>query len=63
MAKPENWIKVTNAEIGHQEMYENFRDVLWDMGIDIWKDDDLAYEEGVDLFVCLKKKQEFKDES
>ena len=26
-------------------------------------DDDLAYEEGVDLFVCLKKKQEFKDES
>ena len=61
MSKPKNWIKVTDAEIGHQEMYENFRDVLWDMGIDVWEDNDLANEEEVDMFVCLKKREKAND--
>tara|TARA_R100000808_G_scaffold23123_1_gene50928 strand:- start:25712 stop:25897 length:186 start_codon:yes stop_codon:yes gene_type:complete len=58
MGKPTNWIRVSNADTGHYEMYQNFRDVLWDMGIDIWKDEDLASESAVDLFICLEKREE-----
>ena len=55
--KPEHWIKVHEANIGHHEMLNDFSAVLRDMEIDAFNDEEQAEKEGVDLFIVLEKQE------
>ena len=55
--KPEHWIKVYEANIGHHEMLDDFSAVLRNMGIDAFNDEEQAEKEGVDLFIVLEKQE------
>ena len=57
MIKSEHWIKVFDASIGHHEMLDDFSEVLRDMGIEAFNDDERAEKEGVDLFIVLEKQE------
>tara|TARA_A100001515_G_scaffold144933_1_gene150817 strand:+ start:609 stop:791 length:183 start_codon:yes stop_codon:yes gene_type:complete len=58
MKEPENWIKVNSADVGHEEMLDNFEQVLTNFGIDCYNDEELAQQHQCDLFVVLKKLKE-----
>tara|TARA_R100000231_G_scaffold113509_1_gene84311 strand:+ start:160 stop:342 length:183 start_codon:yes stop_codon:yes gene_type:complete len=59
MKEPEHWIKVHSADVGHQEMLDNFEEVLHHMNINCYNDEELAQQHQCDLFVVLEK---FKEE-
>ena len=56
MSKNKNkyWIKIFEANSGHYEMLEEFEEVLKDLNIDVYRDDE-EEEKGVDLFIRLNK--------
>jgi hypothetical protein len=52
--KNKHWIKIFEANSGHYEMLEEFEEVLKDLNIDVYRDDE-EEEKGVDLFIRLDK--------
>ena len=51
---PEHWIRIHETNASYEDMFDNFADVLGDMGIDCQiKDDELSSENG--LFIVLEK--------
>ena len=60
MKEPEHWIKVYSADVGHQEMFDNFEEVLGNnFNINCYHDEDLAQQHRCELFIVLEK---FKEE-
>ena len=53
MSKNKHWIKIFEANSGHYEMLEEFEEVLKDLNIDVYRDEE--EEKGVDLFIRLDK--------
>ena len=54
MSKNKHWIKIFEANSGHYEMLEEFEEVLKDLNIDVYRDEE-EEEKGVDLFIRLDK--------
>jgi len=52
--KNKHWIKIFEANSGHYEMLEEFEEVLKDLNINVYRDDE-EEEKGVDLFIRLDK--------
>ena len=52
--KKKHWIKIFEANSGHYEMLEEFVEVLKDLNINVYRDDE-EEEKGVDLFIRLEK--------
>ena len=52
--KNKHWIKIFEANRGHYEMLEEFEEVLKDLNIKVYRDDE-EEEKGVDLFIRLDK--------
>ena len=48
------WIKISKANDGHHEMYENFADVLSELNIEVYRDEDVEEKEGCDLFIRIE---------
>ena len=54
MSKNKHWIKIFEANSGQYEMLEEFEEVLKDLNIDVYRDEE-EEEKGVDLFIRLDK--------
>lgn len=55
MKEPKHWIKVNSADVGHEEMLDNFQQVLTNFNIDCYHDEDLAQKHQCELFIVLEK--------
>ena len=55
MKEPKHWIKINSANVGHQEMLDNFEKVLHIMNINCYNDEELAQQHQCDLFIVLEK--------
>ena len=51
----EAWIKIFESNSDVEDTVENFTEVLADMGITVWNDEETAAEEGVDLFIRMNR--------
>ena len=51
------WIKIHNSNSDIEDTVNDFTEVLSGMGITVWNDEQKAEEEGVDLFIRIKKDQ------
>jgi len=51
----EGWIKIFESNSDVEDTVENFTEVLADMGITVWNDEETAAEEGVDLFIRMNR--------
>ena len=49
-----HWIKVQESSVGHHELLADFTDVLGDLGISVYRDENQEEVEGVDLFIRLE---------
>ena len=58
---PKHWCAVQNSTSGHDEMFDTMSEVLYDMGIDCWYDEELAKQEGYSIFITFKAKAEEND--
>jgi hypothetical protein len=51
------WIKIHNSSGDIEDTVKDFTEVLSDMGITVWNDEEKAEEEGVDLFIQIRNDQ------
>jgi hypothetical protein len=51
----EAWIKIQNSNSHIAATVDDFTEVLADMGITVWNDEEKAEEEGVDLFIRMNR--------
>ena len=51
----EAWIKIFESNSDVEDTVENFTEVLADMGITVWNDEETAAEEGVNLFIRMNR--------
>ena len=51
----EAWIKIQNSNSHIAATVDDFTEVLADMGITVWNDEETAAEEGVDLFIRMNR--------
>jgi len=51
----EAWIKIFESNSDVEDTVENFTEVLADMGITVWNDEEKAAEAGVDLFIRMNR--------
>jgi len=56
--EPKHWIKINSANVGHEEMLDNFEEVLTNFNIDCYNDEELAQQHQCDLFIVLEKSKE-----
>ena len=57
MSEKEGWIKIVESDSSYDDMIDNMTEVLGDMGIDVWNDEEKAKEEKVDIYIRLEKKE------
>ena len=50
-----HWIKIHNSNSDIEDTVNDFTEVLSGMGITVWNDEQKAEEEGVDLFIRIRK--------
>ena len=58
MSKKEGWIQVVESDSSYDDMIDSMTEVLGDMGIDVWNDEEKAKEEKVDKYIRLEKKDD-----
>jgi len=51
------WIKIHNSSVDIEDTVKDFTEVLSDMGVTVWNDEEKAEEEGVDLFIQIRNDQ------
>tara|TARA_R100000231_G_C5267580_1_gene147610 strand:- start:56 stop:322 length:267 start_codon:yes stop_codon:yes gene_type:complete len=61
MKEPKHWIKVNSADVGHEEMLDNFEEVLTNFNINCYNDEELAQQHQCDLFIVLEKTENNKN--
>ena len=57
MEKKTYWVQVRESSLEHDELLDSFSQVLHDMGISVWNDEDEAESRGVDLHIWLEDKR------
>ena len=59
---PKYWCSVVESDASHDEMFSAMAEVLREMGINCERDDEIAEERGVDLFIVFTKIEENNNE-
>jgi len=52
---PKHWCGIRCSTVGHDEMFDAMSEVLQDTGINCWRDEELAEQEGYSIFIVFEK--------